>query len=124
MHGLRFFDLRVGATPTLIPFEPPRSPLPSPSAAVVLCGLDGHTTISSHRMRFKTKLNDDSTIVAIAAVALAALALLITAMKLLHTSIAKVMRDTVSSRSGQSYLGGTRALFGKKGTKGDTSDEC
>lgn len=67
----------------------------------------------------KTKLNDDSTIIAIAAVALAALALLITAMKLLHTSIAKVMRDTVSSRSGQSYLGGTRALFGKKGIKGD-----
>ena len=66
-----------------------------------------------------TKLNDDSTIIAIAAVALAALALLITAMKLLHTSIAKVMRDTVSSRSGQSYLGGTRALFGKKGVKGD-----
>lgn len=70
-------------------------------------------------MRVKTKLNDDSTIIAIAAVALAALALLITAMKLLHTSIAKVMRDTVSSRSGQSYLGGTKALFGKRATKGE-----
>lgn len=70
-------------------------------------------------MRAKTKLNDDSTIIAIAAVALAALALLITAMKFLHTSIAKVMRDTVSSRSGKSYLSSTRALQGKKGTKGD-----
>lgn len=68
----------------------------------------------------KKKLNDDSTIIAIVAVALAALALLITAMKLLHTSIAKVMRDTVSSRSGQSYLGGTKALFGKKRAKGET----
>lgn len=56
--------------------------------------------------------------------AVTALALLIAGMKFLHKSIAKVMRETVSSRGGQSYLGGTRALFaGKKAAKGE-KDRC
>lgn len=72
-------------------------------------------------MHGNTKLNDDSTIIVIAAVAMGALALLIAGMKLLHTSIAKVMRETVSSRGGQFYLGGTRnlTLFGNAGAKGE-----
>ncbi|CAN0009539.1 unnamed protein product, partial [Scytosiphon promiscuus] len=61
-----------------------------------------------------SQLNDDSTIIAIATVAFGALSLLITGMVLLHKSIAKVMRDTVSSRRGQSYVSGTRALLGGK----------
>ncbi|CAM9298677.1 unnamed protein product [Hapterophycus canaliculatus] len=65
-----------------------------------------------------SQLNDDSTIIAIATVALGALGLLITGMKLLHKSIAKVMRETVSSRRGQSYISGTRALLDTKSISG------
>ncbi len=72
----------------------------------------------------KSKLNEDSTIILIVSAAVTLLALLIAGMKFLHTSIAKVMRDTVSSRGGQFYLGGGRALIGGKKTPKGENNRC
>ncbi|CAM9547065.1 unnamed protein product [Ectocarpus sp. 13 AM-2016] len=63
-----------------------------------------------------SQLNEDSTIIAIAAAAVTALALLIAGMTLLHKSIANIMRETVTSRN-KLYASGTRALFGDKRSK-------
>lgn len=63
------------------------------------------------------KLNDDSTIIAIASVAVGLLTLLIVGMTFLHKSIAKVMRETVSSRGERFHFGRTKnlTLVGDKG---------